>query len=137
MSKNFYQMIKDGLVVDGGGGAPAPVLIEKSITANGDYYASAESADGYSAVSVAVPNTYSAGDEGKVVSNGALVTQREQLLTPLFLPGEFHAQRSLADYSPWGHKQLDTTERLSLHLITVVRITRKKLKASEWKRKRF
>ena len=24
-----------------------------------------------------------------------------------------HGQRSLAGYSPWGHKQLDTTERLS------------------------
>ena len=27
----------------------------------------------------------------------------------LFLPGEFHGQRSLAGYSPWGHKELDTT----------------------------
>ena len=27
-----------------------------------------------------------------------------------FLPGEFHGQRSLAGYSPWGHKELDTTE---------------------------
>jgi len=25
-------------------------------------------------------------------------------------PGEFHGQRSLAGYTPWGHKQLDTTE---------------------------
>ena len=32
------------------------------------------------------------------------------LLTPVFLPGEFHGQRSLAGYSPWGHKELDTTE---------------------------
>ena len=24
-----------------------------------------------------------------------------------------HGQKSLADYSPWGHKELDTTERLS------------------------
>ena len=30
--------------------------------------------------------------------------------TPVFLPGESHGQRSLAGYSPWGHKQLDTTE---------------------------
>ena len=30
--------------------------------------------------------------------------------TPVFLPGEFHGQRSLEDYSPWGHKELDTTE---------------------------
>ena len=26
-----------------------------------------------------------------------------------FLPGEFHGQRSLMSYSPWGHKELDTT----------------------------
>ena len=33
--------------------------------------------------------------------------------TPVFLPGESHGQRSLANYSPWGHKELDMTERLS------------------------
>ena len=25
--------------------------------------------------------------------------------SPVFLPGEFHGQRSLAGYSPWGHKE--------------------------------
>ena len=25
-------------------------------------------------------------------------------LTPVFLPGEFHGQRSLESYSAWGHK---------------------------------
>ena len=30
-----------------------------------------------------------------------------------FLPGEFHGQRSLAGYSPWGCKESDTTERLT------------------------
>ena len=30
------------------------------------------------------------------------------------LPGEFHGQRSLADYSLWGHKELDMTEQLTL-----------------------
>ena len=29
---------------------------------------------------------------------------------PVFLPGESHGQRSLVDYSPWGHKESDTTE---------------------------
>ena len=29
--------------------------------------------------------------------------------TPVFLPGESHGQRSLEGYSPWGHKELDTT----------------------------
>ena len=27
-----------------------------------------------------------------------------------FLPGEFHAQRKLAGYSPWSYKESDTTE---------------------------
>ena len=35
--------------------------------------------------------------------------------TPVFLPGKSHAQRSLEGYSPWGHKELDTNERLSMH----------------------
>ena len=30
--------------------------------------------------------------------------------TPLFLSGEFHEQRSLASYGPWGRKELNTTE---------------------------
>ena len=30
--------------------------------------------------------------------------------TPVFLPEKFHGQRSLAGYSPWGHKDSDTTE---------------------------
>ena len=29
---------------------------------------------------------------------------------PVFLLGESHGQRSLAGYSPWGHKESDTTE---------------------------
>jgi len=27
--------------------------------------------------------------------------------TPVFLPGKSHGQRSLVDYSPWGHKESD------------------------------
>jgi len=43
----------------------------KNITANG----TGQDVVGYAAVDVAVPNTYAAGDEGKVVSSGALVAQ--------------------------------------------------------------
>ena len=35
--------------------------------------------------------------------------------TPVFSPGKSHGQRSLAGYSPWGHRESDTTERLTLH----------------------
>ena len=34
--------------------------------------------------------------------------------TPVFLPGEFHGQRSLVDCSPWGCKELDMTEQLTV-----------------------
>ena len=30
--------------------------------------------------------------------------------TPVFLPGEFHGQRSLVGYSLWGCKEPDMTE---------------------------
>ena len=30
--------------------------------------------------------------------------------TPVSLPGEFHGQRSLAGYSPWGPRDSDMTE---------------------------
>ena len=33
--------------------------------------------------------------------------------TPVLLPGESHGQKSLAGYSPWGHKELDMTEQLN------------------------
>ena len=36
--------------------------------------------------------------------------RREWILTPVFLPGEFHGQRSLVSYSSWGHKESHTTE---------------------------
>ena len=32
--------------------------------------------------------------------------------TPVFLPGEFHGQRNLAVYSPWGYKDSNVSEQL-------------------------
>ena len=43
----------------------------------------------------------------------------EQLPTPVLLPGEFHGLRSLVGYSPWGHKESDMTEQLTLSLIFI------------------
>ena len=36
--------------------------------------------------------------------------------TSIFLPGESHGQRNLVGYSPWGRKESDTTDRLTLSL---------------------
>ena len=45
---------------------------------------------------------------------GKIPWRRERLPTPVFWPGEFHGL-----YSPWGHKELDMTEQLSLHFMQV------------------
>ena len=43
---------------------------------------------------------------------GKIPWRRERLPTPVFWPGEFHGL-----YRPWGHKESDTTEWLSLHYV--------------------
>ena len=47
--------------------------------------------------------------------------RRERLPTPLFWSGEFHGL-----YSPWGHKESDTTKLLSLSKLTLKIRSRKK-----------
>ena len=44
---------------------------------------------------------------------GKIPWRRKRQPTPVFLPGKSHGQKSLVGYSPWGCKELDTTERLS------------------------
>ena len=44
-----------------------------------------------------------------------ILWRRKWKSTPVFLPGESHGQRSLVGYSPWGCKELDTTELLSAY----------------------
>ena len=46
---------------------------------------------------------------------GKIPWRRERLPTPVFWPGEFHDLRS-----PWGHKESDTNEQLSLHFMNQV-----------------
>ena len=46
---------------------------------------------------------------------GKIPWRRKWQPTPVFLPGEFHGWWNLVGYSPWGRKELDTTERLHFH----------------------
>ena len=41
---------------------------------------------------------------------GKIPWRRKWQPTPVFLPGEIHGQRGLVGYTPWGHKELGTTE---------------------------
>ena len=41
--------------------------------------------------------------------------RRRRQASLVFLPEKSHGKRSLVGYSPWGCKESDTTERLSMH----------------------
>ena len=55
---------------------------------------------------------------------GKVPWRREWLPTPAFLPGQSQGQRSLAGYSPWGHKESDMTERLTLRMYFTIKKTK-------------
>ena len=46
--------------------------------------------------------------------------EKEMATTSVFLPEESHGQRNLMLYSPWGHKELDMSEQLTLSLIGLI-----------------
>ena len=43
-----------------------------------------------------------AGDVGSIPGFGKMLWSRKWQLTPIFLPGKSHGQRSLVAYNPWG-----------------------------------
>ena len=45
----------------------------------------------------------------------------------VFLPEKSYGQRSLVGYSPWGNKELDTTEHTHIHLLFIAHSRRKAL----------
>ena len=47
---------------------------------------------------------------------GKIPWNRKWQPTPVFLPGESHGGKSLVGYSPWGHKELDTTKLLHFNI---------------------
>ena len=53
------------------------------------------------------------GDLGLIPGLGRSPEEGERLPTPVFLPGEFQGP-----YSPWGSKESDTTQQLSLTLVS-------------------
>ena len=69
---------------------------------NGEY--------GASLVAQMVKNTPQCSRPGFVFWVRKIPWRREWQPTPVFLPGRFHGQRSLAGYSPWDRKESNTTE---------------------------
>ena len=69
------------------------------------------SSSGASLVAQLVKNPLQWGRPGFDPWVGKIPWRRERLSTPVFWPGKFHVL-----HSPWGRKESDTTERLSLSL---------------------
>ena len=46
--------------------------------------------------------------------DGEMPWRREWQCTPVFIPGEFHGERSLVSYNPWGRKESDMIAWLTL-----------------------
>ena len=59
---------------------------------------------GFPSGSVGEESACNAGDVGSIP--GKIPWRRTRLPTPVFLPGEFHRQRSLAGYNPWGSQRV-------------------------------
>ena len=55
-------------------------------------------------------SVYNAGDAGSIPGSGRFSWRRKWQSTPVLLTGKAHGQRTLVGYSPWGRKELGTTE---------------------------
>ena len=55
-----------------------------------------------------------AGDSGSILGQ-KIPWRRKWQSTPVFLPREFHEQRNLVGYCPWGRKESDTTAPATNH----------------------
>ena len=66
---------------------------------------------------------------------GKILWRRKWQPTPVHLLGKSHGRRSIVGYSPWGHKELDTTEQL--HSLThsqetIIHVEKSGVKGHEW-----
>ena len=58
-------------------------------------------------------STCNAGDPSWIPGLGKIPWRREWQPTPVFLPKDFHGQRSQEIYSTWGSKESDVTKQLT------------------------
>ena len=61
-------------------------------------------------------SAFNAGNPGLIPGLGRSPGEVNGYSLLVFLPVEFHWLSSLMGYSPWDHKESDTTERLTLSL---------------------
>ena len=62
---------------------------------------------------------------------GKIPWRRKWPPTLAFLPGEFHEQRSLAGYHPWGHEESDMTEHAHTNALSFLGTTASFISSSD------
>ena len=72
-------------------------------------------------------STSDAGYPGSIPGSGICPGEGNGNPTLVFLPGESPGQRSLEGYSPWGHKEWDTSEQLNTSLVQFTSVLRSSL----------
>ena len=71
-----------------------------------NYYKANTFIKGFPGVSVVKNLPAKSGDAGLIAGLGGSPGEGSGYPLLIFLPGESHGQRSLAGYSPWGHREL-------------------------------
>ena len=72
-------------------------------------------------------SAYNVGDPGSVPGLGRSPWEGNGKPLKVFLPGKSHGWRSLVGYSPWDHKESDTTERLHFAFLKTETIQKAKI----------
>ena len=60
------------------------------------------------------------------------IRSRKWQPTPVFSPGKFHRQRSLAGYSPWGCKKSDKIEVLTTRIVLTMKDRDREIRLLQW-----
>ena len=122
----FRQEYWSGLPFPSPGDLPDPGIKLKSPALAGGFFTTEPLGKPTGTLCFIFINLFPGGSDGRVCLQyekagfdpwvGKIPWRRKWQPTQVFLPGKFHGWRSLAMYSPWGCKESDTTEPLTLHL---------------------
>ena len=110
MERNQETKLQNGLGIS----PPRMVLLTVSVETNTDFYGlkckTSVTFRKETCLKVSACNAGAAGRHGFDPWVGKIPLKKAWQPAPVFSPGEFHGQRSLAGYSPWLCKELDMTE---------------------------
>ena len=93
------------------------------------FYLYPEGNGGFPGSSEVKASTCNAWDPGAIPGSGRFLGEG---ILQVFLPGESHGRRSLVGYSPQGHEESDTTERLHFHFHLRAMASQEEILKGKW-----